>query len=137
MANIAATQAFFVEMPTAIAGFPNVLIDVAVAIFATEFAHHVLAAQKREMSVNTAFSVLSASVDGTAELFGGKLTVGVLREKGDQLLSSVRSVGCFIHVITVSLYKLRIILNYITKGFFCQSLFLDWGKNKKAERAGW
>ena len=138
MLDLAATQAFFVEMSTAIAGLANILVDVAVAVFVTEFAHHILVAQNREVPVNTAFSMFGASVYGTAELFGGKLTVGILGEKGDQFPPPVRTVGRFVHVISVSLYKLRIVLNYNTKGIFCQSLIFFLKEPKKiAERAGW
>ena len=104
----AASGAFFMEMPTAIAMRADVLIDVGVTVIASEFAHGLFLTKLRQAAIDAAFSTACVSVDCDAKLLRGKLTVGMRGKVSDQLVLAFCTVGFLFH--WVSFIKMRMVL---------------------------
>ncbi len=105
MSDRTAPCAFFVEVRTAIAPFSNILIDGTIVRLTAEFAHGGIGAECGQVTVGTAPSALSLTVDRTAKLVGCELSVGVARQKFDQCLAPAHLVGLFGHVLCVFLFQ--------------------------------
>jgi len=98
MTDPAASQALFMKMVAAVAIFAYILVDVAATVLTVKFSYYIVLTERGEIAVDTALSVRGPSVNRLAKLLGCKLTVGILRQKVDQLALSVGMIGLFLHI---------------------------------------
>ena len=76
--NHSAGKAFLMEMAFAITACSYVLINAAAHLVVAEFAHGLLTAKLRQLTVDAALAALRLAVDRTADLLNSELLVGIL-----------------------------------------------------------
>ena len=95
--DLAATNAFFVEMLVAVAALAHVLKNVAEIVCTAKFLYAMIVAEPGQLTIDTAFSAFFVTVEGFTKLLGGKLFIGVRGKEADECRSPRGVVGFLLH----------------------------------------